>query len=513
MIMMSILQQLKLEPKKLAQHVLIVGTTGSGKTQTSLSIIHDLYQNHSIPFLVLESAKREYRGLIYAEAFKDKPIRIYTVGNETVSPFMMNPFQLLDGVRVDDHIRRLVNCFLAALPSDIGSLPAILETAMHNIYRKKGWEHNDICASDTPLEFPTMREFVEEVKSFVDSEFGETSRIRDDLRSVLSIRLSRLLLGSREYLFDADICRPSLSTIFTEPTILELDSLEAADKSLVSLFLLVFLREYVQSRTASNSQLNHITIVEEAHNLLSGGVGARSESVANIREEAVNAFCNMLAEIRAYGEGLIIIDQRPSKLASDAIANTNTKIIHRLIEQNDRTTIYWSILARSEIQEKIGTLNSGEVIFFTTGLHTAEIKKLPFYSENVGKGYASFVSDEEVHRYMRDRDLLTLPYPREGCLFCKSICKYRLQVRKLLNDKICGEKLRKVDLTKPGWIKPLYCKLCECNFNEPYSNHRKVEADFLWCAYVHLLVEHKLNAKEEVLYSNRSQVERACQSG
>ncbi len=44
----------------------------------------------------------------------------------------------------------------------------------------------------------------------------------------------------------------------------------------------------------------------------------------------------MLTEIRSYGEGLIIADQSPGKLADDVVRNTNLQIVHQLRDSTDR---------------------------------------------------------------------------------------------------------------------------------------------------------------------------------
>lgn len=506
---MSILSALELDPQRLSQHVLIVGTTGSGKTQTTLGIIHELYIKHNIPFLVIESAKREYRGLLKAEQLKDKPIRIYTVGNETVSPFIVNPFQLLEGVRVEDHIRLLVNCFLAALPPDIGSLPAIIDTAIRAIYKDKGWYHNDTYCVGRPARFPTMIEFVNKVEEVINKEFARSDRIRSDVGSVLSTRLKLFTSGSRGYLFGLEVCHPDPRDLFANPTILEMDSLVGTDKALVSLFLLVFLWEHCRLRRLG-APLQHITVIEEAHNLLSRSDVANIETVANTRNEGVGAFCNMLSEIRAYGEGLIVVDQRPSKLASDAIANTNTKIIHRLIEQNDRTTIACSILAQQRDLERIGSFESGQVLFFTAGQPLAKNLQLPHYMEKDGMGYTPSVSDEEVRHHLMEKKLLETPYPEQGCSLCKSVCRYKQQVEELLSE--IKDELQDIDLRKQGWMHMFKDFIDKLSQKERSSNDIKMKStipvDKAWCIIVHLLKMQAIQAPEEMLSRNRGLVER-----
>ena len=48
---------------------------------------------------------------------------------------------------------------------------------------------------------------------------------------------------------------------------------------------------------------------------------------------------NSIAEMRAFGEGFIIADQAPALLDMAVIRNTNTKIILRLPDQDDRELV------------------------------------------------------------------------------------------------------------------------------------------------------------------------------
>jgi len=47
------------------------------------------------------------------------------------------------------------------------------------------------------------------------------------------------------------------------------------------------------------------------------------EVTANPKGRAIEVFSNILSEIRAYGEGIIIAEQIPAKLIPDAIKNTS----------------------------------------------------------------------------------------------------------------------------------------------------------------------------------------------
>jgi hypothetical protein len=73
---------------------------------------------------------------------------------------------------------------------------------------------------------------------------------------------------------------------------------------------------------------------------------------------------NTIAEIRTYGEGFIIVDQSPSSVDIAAIKNTNTKIVLRTPEANDREAVGRSMgLTPNQVNE-IAKLPSGVAVVY-----------------------------------------------------------------------------------------------------------------------------------------------------
>jgi DNA helicase HerA-like ATPase len=73
-------------------------------------------------------------------------------------------------------------------------------------------------------------------------------------------------------------------------------------------------------------------------------------------------FADILAEIRAYGQGLAIIDQVPSKLVPDALKNTNLKVVHRLVSADDRDAMASALALTDEQAQVIARLKVGQAI-------------------------------------------------------------------------------------------------------------------------------------------------------
>ncbi|MGH3249536.1 MAG: ATP-binding protein, partial [Trebonia sp.] len=153
--------------------------------------------------------------------------------------------------------------------------------------------------------------------------------------------------------------------------VLEIEDVgDDADKAFLMGTVLIRLAEHLRltHRTAGRPPgLAHLTVVEEAHRLLrraepggSGGAGAAAH--------AVELFAGLLAEIRAYGEGLVIAEQIPARLVPDAIKNTAVKITHRLPAADDREAVGATMNATPQQSRYLVTLPPGQAAVFSDGM-------------------------------------------------------------------------------------------------------------------------------------------------
>jgi hypothetical protein len=164
-----------------------------------------------------------------------------------------------------------------------------------------------------------------------------------------------------------------MSVLLDNPTVLELEGLgDDDDKAFMMGLLLIRMVEHRRSpqdreRAAADKGLRHLLVVEEAHRLLTNVESKSQEGAANPRAKAVEGFTNMLAEIRNYGQGVIIADQVPTKLARDVIKNTNLKIAHRVVDEPDRETLGGSMVMTKKQALAIATLLPGQAAIFSEG--------------------------------------------------------------------------------------------------------------------------------------------------
>ena len=250
----------------LTKHALVVGTTGSGKTNTIFFLLRQLQEN-GIPFIVIEPVKSEYRKLLHDETFSNV-VRIFTLGENNISPLRLNPFEILPGVNVQTHIDILRSLFNASFVM-YSPVPYVLDRCLHEIYEDKGWDlSTNINARGTHVNsMPTLTDLYSKVDDVVD-RLGYEVRLSMDIKASLKTRINSLRIGSKGLMLDTRKSVP-LSFLLERPTILELQYVgDDEEKAFVMglLFSSVY-ESYISQGFNEETSLKHITVIEEAHRL------------------------------------------------------------------------------------------------------------------------------------------------------------------------------------------------------------------------------------------------------
>lgn len=381
---------LYLSKNDLNKHVFVCGLTGSGKTTTVKHILKTLAQNDGTPFLVLESAKRDYRQLLANDVFKES-LNIFTIGDATVSPIRFNPFYIQEGVHPLVHIDYLKAIFNASF-SLYGPMPSIVEKCLHAIYISKGWDltlgtHPSFVDSRGNYDeeryqfeehyycFPTLTDLKNEVDRYIKTELDYKGELRDNIRTAIIVRLESLCVGAKGLMFNTHDFF-SMNNLLSKNTILEMESLaDDDDKAFFVGLILVLISEYRQKENPAvnpgmgNNGLRHFMIIEEAHRLLKNVETARSnEMLGNPKGKAVEVFCNILAEMRSLGQGVAVVEQIPSKISPDVIKNSNTKIVHRLVSKDDQSLLAGSLSIDDYDALYLNRLKTGHALCHKEGM-------------------------------------------------------------------------------------------------------------------------------------------------
>lgn len=340
-----------LDVDSLTMHTFITGSTGSGKSNTVYHILNQLYTLYRIPFLVVEPAKGEYKNV-----FGHEPgVSVYGTNPKKTAMLKINPFSFPDDVHVLEHIDRLVEIFNVCWPM-YAAMPAILKDATERAYVAAGW---DLALSENRNErkFPNFADLLEQIEVVIN-ESKYSSDTKGDYSGALLTRVRSLTTGLNRLIF----CNDEISEedLFDRRVIVDLSRVGSTEtKSLIMGLLVMKLNEYRMSSGRMNSSLSHVTVLEEAHNLLKRTSTEQSSEGANLLGKSVELLANSIAEMRTYGEGFIIADQSPGLLDMSVIRNTNTKIILRLPEQSDRELAGYAAGMNDEQIQEIARLKRG----------------------------------------------------------------------------------------------------------------------------------------------------------
>lgn len=352
-----------LDRADLDKHCFITGVTGAGKTTTCLNLLIESGR----PFLVIEPAKTEYRAL---HARLSGEVDYYRPNGDPHRSLRLNPFALLHPrQKLRSHASFLRNVLAAIFPME-ASMPYLLEQAILRAYEAKGWNlADDTCLlTDTPFDpaaraWPTMSDMIRQLDILIPEQ-GMGKEFEEKYRGSLVSRLTSLTHGVLGDVLDVPQSI-DFATLLDRHVVIELEEVKDGEgKALMMALVLGAISEAIRQRHGQDPAFRHLTLIEEAHRLLS-----RPEPGDKGRAMAVEAFADMLAEVRKYGEGLIIADQIPAKLIPDVIKNTHTKIVHRLFAEDDRRAMGEAMMMRDEQRDFMPNLATGEAIVFCGGWH------------------------------------------------------------------------------------------------------------------------------------------------
>lgn len=353
-----------LDKKELSKHIFVTGVTGSGKTTTCQKL---LIQSN-LPFLVIEPAKTEYR--ILSKKYDD--ILIFTLGKDKVAPFRLNPFEFYPHESITSHVDMIKASIEAAFDME-AAIPQIIEKSIYACYEDCGWNIADDTNkyyenpfADGVFAFPTLSDLIEKTEKVVNEQ-GFDARLKNDYIGSVKARLQGLIVGSKGLMLNT---RRSVNfrDLVHRRVILELEEIRSGnEKALIMGFVLSNLTEAIKAEyydsLKSGKHFEHITLVEEAHRLLS-----RYESGDSLsKKQGVEMFTDMLAEVRKYGESLIVVDQIPGKLAPEVLKNTNTKIVHKIFALDDKDAIGNTMALSNEQKEFLSFLDKGRAVVISQG--------------------------------------------------------------------------------------------------------------------------------------------------
>ncbi len=381
-----------LSDEDLNKHTLVCGITGCGKTNTVKKILTSIDK----PFLVIEPAKKEYRNI-------PKDVTVYTLGRPEINCLRLNPFYVPLGISPQQHIDLLRDLFCASF-AFYGPMPYILEKCLNRVYEKKGWNlilgfHPYLSNTDSLQDlfdsekmhkhysmkahsylFPSMQDLKDEIDHYINHEMTYEGEVKGNIQGAIKARIDSLCVGTKGYMFNTTAF-PDFESLLSNDSVLELEGLsDDADKAFALGLLIIYINEYRQVHqeldNSSESKLKHLLVIEEAHRLLKNVSSENNEELGNPKGKAVEHFTNMLAEMRSYGQGVIIAEQIPSKLAPDVIKNSSNKIVHRIVAQDDQKALATTMGIYPEDAIYLGNSKVGYALCHKEGMVQPVVVKL-----------------------------------------------------------------------------------------------------------------------------------------
>lgn len=375
--------EVNIDKKDLNKHIFVAGVTGTGKTTTCQRILLE----SGMPFLVVEPAKTEYRIMKLSEKTED--MVIFTLGQDNIAPFRLNPFEFFPHESLTSRVDMIKAAIEASFDME-AAIPQLIESTIYECYKDYGWNVNtnkntkfENPFADDVYAFPTFSDILKKVDAVAEKQ-GFDERLKKDYIGSIKARLQSLTLGSKGLMLNTPRSIDFVG-LLDKKVVLEIEEVKnTGEKSFVMGLIMTNLREALRAKYKENKHFKHITLIEEAHRLLSKFEPGDSVN----KKQGVEIFADMLAEVRKYGESLIIADQIPNKLTPEVLKNTNTKIIHKLFAEDDKESVGNTMILEKEQKEFLSSLPTGRAVVFSQGWSKAVQVQIKLLTNTT--------SDEEV---------------------------------------------------------------------------------------------------------------------
>jgi hypothetical protein len=362
----------------LNRHVFVTGATGAGKSQTVRHLLEQL-AGAGLPWLAIEPVKSEYGGLAGRLAGSGEAGRVTVINpaDPRAVPLSVNPLAPEPGYPVQAHID-MVRALLVAAFDAQEPFPQIMSQALQQVYAAGGWDTvtgGGLPGAAAPPAVPTLGQLQQAALDVIE-DVGYGRQLAADVRGFVQVRLRSLRVGSAGRFFEGG--HPAdIGALLRRNVVLAIEDVaNDEDKAFLIGTLIIRIVEHLRLRArggaAGGLGLRHVIVIEEAHRLLR----ARGEDRASAH--AVELFASMLAEIRAYGEGIVVAEQIPGKLVPDVVKNTALKVVHRLPARDDRELVGAAMNLDPAQSRQVVSLPPGVAAVFADGMDRPLRIRVPY---------------------------------------------------------------------------------------------------------------------------------------
>lgn len=392
---------MQLSKESMAMHTFITGSTGSGKSNTIYEILDQL-DIVGIKFMIIEPAKGEYKNV-----FGNRNNVTVLGTNPNYSELLrINPFKFPKSIHVLEHVDRLIEIFNVCWPM-YAAMPAVLKDAVLSAYEDCGWDLVESVNRISDELFPTFADLERELWTVIENS-AYSDELKGNYIGSLVTRIKSLTNGLNGQIFASDEIDNKI--LFDANVIIDLSRIGSLEtKSLIMGILVMRLNEYrISEATEMNSKLKHVTVLEEAHNILKRVSTEQNLESSNVSGKSVEMLSNAIAEMRTYGEGFIIADQSPNAVDVSAIRNTNTKIIMRLPDEVDRRLAGKAAALKDEQLDEISKLPKGVAVVYQNDWIEPVLCKINKFEGKEEKYNYIREHEEKIDEYKLKQELLKL---------------------------------------------------------------------------------------------------------
>lgn len=410
----------EIDKNSLTSHVFVTGSTGSGKSNTIYKILENAsYNDQDIHFLVVEPAKGEYKHTFYKHP--KIPVNVFGTNPQKTKLLSINPFVFPQNIHVQEHIDRLTEIFNVCWPM-YAAMPAVLKNAIIQAYEDCGWDVINSRYNGTEVFYPNFNDVLKAIRVILENTAFSNDN-KGDYTGALCTRVESLTNGIIGMIFSGTGIPDEI--LFNQNSIVDLSRIGSIEtKSLIMGLIVLKLQEYRLAQSiVPNQKLNHIVVLEEAHNLLKRTSTEQSSESANLVGKSVEMLTSAIAEMRTYGESFIIVDQSPGLMDKAVVRNTNTKIVLRLPDQEDRELVGKSMGLNDEQITELSKLEKGVAAVYQNGWEEAVLCKF----ERFHKDYKNPERDNEIYSY-------------KGMLSLKTASRIKKDVLRYMLDSVTGKR-------------------------------------------------------------------------
>lgn len=344
-------------------HAFVTGTTGSGKSTTLHRLLAGLWNEHGIPFLVLDPVKDDYSAV--SSYFKGG---IQIVRGADIH---MNLLEAWPDEDLRGHISQVASAFRGSF-----SMPSPTPYVVTQLFDKVAM----LPSGGAGMSLFDVRDMV---PSLITS-LGYAPEQESNIRAALMTRLNLLLAPARAHRFSWTDSRMVLE-LFKRPSVVTLGDLtDDEERSFVVILLAMATWAMAKNRKKPRA-IEHVLVLEEAHRILpevnDQNVDPEIGSAKQVSSEMLSA---MMAEVRSYGEQIIVVDQSPSRVSSDVSRNTNLKIAHRVVHPEDQTQVAGMLGLPEGSESLLGELQRGNAIYTTRTEPNAQTVAVEMVTDKTG---------------------------------------------------------------------------------------------------------------------------------